>query len=128
VGNCLAHCFLVGLKSIAALPSACLVESTNSAGSIADFPPGVKRVEEITMRRSVGDYSSLLAGAVSKLVNDSAEVREELYERARAELKAESDKLDPPPSELEILEERLKLNLAIRDFEWSFEWTAAEVA
>jgi hypothetical protein len=85
-------------------------------------------VGEITMRRSVGDYRSLLAGAVSTLANDSAEGREELYERARAELKAEFDKLDPPASELEILEERLKLNLAIHDFEWSFEWTAAEVA
>jgi hypothetical protein len=92
------------------------------------LPPGVKRAGEITMRRSVGDYRSLLAGAVSTLANESAEVREELYERARAELKAEFDKLDPPASELEILEERLKLNLAIHDFEWSFEWTAAEVA
>jgi hypothetical protein len=119
----------VGPESIAALPSACPVESTNSAGSIADFPRGlVKRVEEITMRRSVDEYRSLLAGAVSTLANDSEEVREELYERARAELKAEFDKLDPLPSELEILEERLKLNLAIHDFEGSFEWTAAEVA
>jgi hypothetical protein len=51
-----------------------------------------------------------------------------LYERTRAELRAEFDKLDPP-SELEFQAERLKLNLAIHDFEYSFDWsTAAEVA
>jgi hypothetical protein len=42
-----------------------------------------------------------------------------LYERARAALMAEFDKLDPPPSEFDVLEERLKLNFAIHDFEWS---------
>jgi hypothetical protein len=68
------------------------------------------------MRRSIGDYHSLLANAVSALGNDTAEAREELYERARAALKAEFDKLDPQPSD--VLEERLKLNLAIQDLEW----------
>jgi hypothetical protein len=81
------------------------------------------------MRRSIGEYHSLLASAVSALERDDAEAREDLYERARVALRAEFDKLDPPPSEIEILEERLKLNLAIHDFEWSFEWSiAAEVA
>jgi hypothetical protein len=37
---------------------------------------------------------------------------------------AEFDKLAPPPSEFDVLEERLKLNFAIHDFEWS---TAAEM-
>jgi hypothetical protein len=77
------------------------------------------------MHRSIGDYHSLLANAVSALENDDAEAREELYEQARAALKAEFDMLDPPPSELELSEERLKLNFAIHDFEWS---TAAEIA
>jgi hypothetical protein len=36
----------------------------------------------------------------------------------------EFGKLDPPPSEFELLDERLKLDFAIHDFEWS---TAAEM-
>ena len=84
------------------------------------------------MHRSIGDYHSLLANAVSALENDNAEAREELYERARAALKAEFEKLDPPPSELDVSDERLKLNFAIHDFEWSnaandFEWSTAAV-
>jgi hypothetical protein len=71
------------------------------------------------MHRSIGDYRSLLTNAVSALGKDNAQAREELYERARAALIAEFDKLDPPPSEFEILEERLKLNFAIHDLEWS---------
>jgi hypothetical protein len=59
-----------------------------------------------------------LAKAVSALDNDNADAREELYERARAALKAEFDKRDPPPSEFDVLEERLKLNFAIHDLEW----------
>jgi hypothetical protein len=42
-----------------------------------------------------------------------------LYERARVALMAGFDKLDPPPSEFDVLEERLKLNFAIHDFEWA---------
>jgi hypothetical protein len=90
---------------------------------IADFL-GIQ-VGDVIMRRSIRDYHSLLATAVSALENDNAEAREELYERARAALKAEFDKLDPPLSEFEVLDERLKLNFAIHDFEWS---TAAEMA
>jgi hypothetical protein len=77
------------------------------------------------MHRSIVDYHSLLTNAVSALASGDAEAREELYERARASLKAEFDKLDPRPSELDVSEERLKLNFAIHDFEWS---TAAEMA
>jgi hypothetical protein len=97
--------------------------ATNSIGLIADFP-GVKQVGEITMRRSIGDYHSLLAKAVSALDRGDAEAREEMYERTRAALRAEFDKLDPP-SELEFQAERLKLNLAIHDFEYSCDWSAA---
>jgi hypothetical protein len=71
------------------------------------------------MHRSIGEYHSLLSDAVSALGKDDAEAREALYERARAALKATFDKLDPPPSEFEVLDERLKLNFAIHDFEWS---------
>jgi hypothetical protein len=71
------------------------------------------------MRRTISDYHSLLANAVSALGNRNVEAREELYEEARAALKAEFDRLDPPPSELDVLEERFKLNLAIHDFEFA---------
>jgi hypothetical protein len=71
------------------------------------------------MRRTIGDYHSLLANAISAQEKRNAEAREELYEQARAALKAEFDRLDPPPSELDVLEERYKLNLAIHDFEFS---------
>jgi hypothetical protein len=89
--------------------------STNSAELIADFLG--EQVGGVIMHRSIGDYRSLLANAVSALENGTAEAREELYERARAALEAAFDKLDPPPSELEV--ERFKLNFAILDFEWS---------
>jgi hypothetical protein len=84
------------------------------------LPPGAKQVGEITMRRSIGDYHSLLADAVSALERGDAEAREEMYERTRAALRTEFDKLDPP-SELEFQAERLKLNLAIHDFEYSYD-------
>jgi hypothetical protein len=90
---------------------------------IADFRG--YRWGDVIMHRSIADYHSLLANAVSALENDDAEAREELYERARAALRAEFDKLDPPPSELDVSEERLKLNFAIHDFEWL---TAVEMA
>jgi hypothetical protein len=70
------------------------------------------------MRRSIGDYHSLLANAVSSLGSGHTEAREELYELARTTLKAGFDKLDPPPSDPEVFEERLKLNVAIQDLEW----------
>jgi hypothetical protein len=71
------------------------------------------------MRVSVDDYQSLLARAVSALKSDTAEARQELYERARTALKAEFGKLDPPPPNGEVLQEGLKLDFAIHDFEWS---------
>jgi hypothetical protein len=71
------------------------------------------------MPPSVDDYYSLLARAASVLENDTAEARQEVYDRARMALKAEFGKLDPPPSDEEALQERLKLDYAIHDFEWS---------
>jgi hypothetical protein len=71
------------------------------------------------MRRSIGDYHSFLARAASRLDKDSAEAREELYGRARTTLKVEFEQRDPPPSDVEVFEERLKLNVAIHDFKWS---------
>jgi hypothetical protein len=70
------------------------------------------------MRRSISDYHPLLAVAVSALERGNAEAREEMYERRRTALRAEFDRLDSP-SELEFQAERLKLKLAIHDFEYS---------
>ena len=69
------------------------------------------------MPPSVDDYYSLLARAASVLENSTAEARQELYDRARAALKAEFGKLDPPPSDKDVLQEGLKLDIAIHDFE-----------
>ena len=77
------------------------------------------------MRRSIGDYHSFLARAVSRLDEGNAEAREELYGRARTTLEVEFEKRDPAPSDVEVFEERLKLNVAIHDFEWL---STAEVA
>jgi hypothetical protein len=75
------------------------------------------------MRRSIQDYCSLLVSAISALGTGNAD-REEIYDRARAALEVEFGKLAPPPSEFELLDERLKLDFAIHDFEWS---TAAKM-
>ena len=75
------------------------------------------------MRRSIEDYRSLLVSAISALGTGNAD-RQEIYDRARAALMAEFDKLDPPPSEIDLLDERIKLDFAIHDFEWS---TATEM-
>ena len=71
------------------------------------------------MHPSVDDYHSLLARAVSALKDDTAEARQKLYERARMALKAEFGKLDPPPPEEDVLQQGLKLDFAIHNFEWS---------
>jgi hypothetical protein len=51
--------------------------------------------------------------------NGTAEARQELYERARTALKAEFGKRDPSGTDLEVLQESLKLDCAIYDFEYS---------
>jgi hypothetical protein len=71
------------------------------------------------MRPSVDDYRNLLARAFDVLTKDNSEARQEIYDRARAALKAEFGKLNPPRSDAEFFEERQKLNAAIFDFEFS---------
>jgi hypothetical protein len=83
----------------------------------------VRRNGDVTMRPSIDDYYSLLARAASVLKNDTAEARHEVYERARTALKTEFGKFDPPRSDTEALQERLKLDYAIHDFEWSMNAT-----
>lgn len=71
------------------------------------------------MPPSVDDYHALLARAASVRTRDTSEARQELYDRARVALKAEFDKLNSIPSEVELSEERRKLDAAIFDFEFS---------
>jgi hypothetical protein len=71
----------------------------------------------VAMRRSIADYHSLLVQNVSQKY--TAEAREDLYERARTALNEGLDKLDPPPSYEDLVEERLKLDFAIHNLEWS---------
>ena len=71
------------------------------------------------MRRSIADYHSLLAKTVSGPQSYTAEAREDIYERARTALREGLEKLDPPPASEDVLEERIKLDFAIHDFEWS---------
>jgi hypothetical protein len=71
------------------------------------------------MPPSADDYYSLLARAASVLEKNTPEARQELYDRARAALKAELGKLDPLPSDKEVLQEQFKLDYAIHDFECS---------
>ena len=72
---------------------------------------------DVTMLPSVDDYYSLVARAAS--VAENAEARQQVYEQARMALKTEFRKLDPPRSDTEALQERLKLDFAIHEFEWS---------
>ena len=69
------------------------------------------------MPPSVDDYYSLLARAASVLQDDNAEARQD--EQVRTALKTELGKLDLPPSNEKALQEQLKLDYAIHDFEWS---------
>jgi hypothetical protein len=78
------------------------------------------------MPPSADDYHSLLARAASVLEKNTPEARQELYDRARAALKAELGKLDPPPSDKEVLQEQFKLDYAIHDFEWSMNELSGE--
>jgi hypothetical protein len=71
------------------------------------------------MGRSIEDYRSLLAKALSEPEKRYGQAREQLYKEARAALKADFNRLRPPPSELDVLEEQFKLNLAIHDFEFA---------
>jgi hypothetical protein len=71
------------------------------------------------MGHSVQDYHSLLIRAISALETDTPETREELYQRARKALEVMLEKLEPPPSYEDAFEDRLNLDFAIHDLEWS---------
>jgi hypothetical protein len=83
---------------------------------------------DVAMRHSVDDYHSLLARAISALGSDTAESREELYERARTALVTEFEKLDPPASEADLWQEQLKLDFAIQNLSIVPEMTYAKSA
>ena len=61
----------------------------------------------------MADYHSILARAVSRLETNNAQVRQELYEYARAILNAHFDRSDPQISALEVIEERVEFETAI---------------
>jgi hypothetical protein len=119
-GNCRGHFAICRARpeSIAALPLVCPARSTNLLRLNVKFDGG-EGMGVLAMRRTIDDYHSLLAKAVSALESDTAKARQEVYDRARAALKAEFGKFDPPPLDADFFEERLKLDVAIFDFEWS---------
>jgi hypothetical protein len=61
----------------------------------------------------MADYYSILAGAVSRLATNNAQVRQELYEYARAILNAHFDRSDPQISALGVIDERVEFETAI---------------
>jgi hypothetical protein len=83
----------------------------------------------------IGEIGSARAGRQARTMGLSRASRTKWYRshfghRSNAQKhyrlpKVEFEKRDPPPSAMEAFEERLKLNVAIHDFEWS---SVAEVA
>jgi hypothetical protein len=63
------------------------------------------------------DYYSIIANAVSKLDNDSAESRRDLYKRARALLIDQLRRRQPPATDVEVMRERVAFDDAVRKFE-----------
>ena len=61
----------------------------------------------------MADYYSILARAVSRLETNNAQVRQELYEYARAILNAHFDRSDPQISALGVIDERVEFETAI---------------
>ena len=61
----------------------------------------------------MADYYSILARAVSRLETNNAQVRQELYEYARAILYAHFDRSDPQISALGVIDERVEFETAI---------------
>jgi len=61
----------------------------------------------------MADYYSILACAVSRLETNNAQVRQELYEYARAILNAHFDRSDPQISALGVIDERVEFETAI---------------
>jgi hypothetical protein len=77
----------------------------------------------------MADYYSILAGAVSRLATNNAQVRQELYEYARAILNAHFDRSDPQISALGVIDERVEFETAILRVEaesWSRPETFAD--
>ena len=58
-------------------------------------------------------FYSILARAVSRLETNNAQVRQELYEYARAILNAHFDRSDPQISTLGVIDERVEFETAI---------------
>src|SRR5258708_6560533 len=81
----------------------------NSVGNARDCPPP---------RRSgqLADYYPLIAQAVNRLEQSTAEARGTIYDRARAAMVALRG-VTPPLSESEINRERLALERALRKVE-----------
>ena len=61
----------------------------------------------------MADYYSILARAVSRLETNNAQVRQQLYEYARAILNAHFDRSDPRISALGVIDERVEFETAI---------------
>ena len=61
----------------------------------------------------MADYYSILARAVSRLATNNAQVRQELYEHARAILNAHFDRRDPQISAIGVIDERVEFETAI---------------
>ena len=65
----------------------------------------------------MADYYPVLVRAVSRLTNDSAQARQELYEKARIVVEAELRRQQPRKSAREIIREQAALETAIRRLE-----------
>lgn len=68
----------------------------------------------------MADYYPLLARAIEGLANQTPEMREAIYNRARQALVMQLQALDPPASEADIDRERASLDLAINVVEASY--------
>jgi hypothetical protein len=63
------------------------------------------------------DYYQVIASGIAGLKTNSRDSRREFYWLARTELEVQLCSLDPPPTQSEIMRERLALNEAIRKIE-----------
>jgi hypothetical protein len=119
LGNRRAHCFLTRPESIPALPLVCPVVSPIRPSLIADFFPGVNRWGMSPCAVQLAIIILLLPTPFPHWGRTTQRRVKSYTNEQERRSKAEFDKLDPPPSEFDVLEERLKLNFAIHDLEWS---------